>query len=172
MLTYMFARPGKPLLFMGTELAPWGEWNHDASLDWNLLSDDPRRAQFRDFLAGLSLVYRQHPPLWRDDHIPGGFHWIDLADRDCAVISFARWSEGEHVVAVLNLTPVVREQYRIGVPSAGRYAMLLSTDDHRWGGSGHLSGPIAAEDCAWQGQPQSLVLTLPPLGALLLAPVR
>jgi 1,4-alpha-glucan branching enzyme len=172
LLAYMFTRPGKKLLFMGAELAPWTEWNHDVSLDWHL-TDDPRRAAFERYIAQLATLYKREPAFWRDDHSWEGFNWIDVADRDNSVVSYVRRSGSEHVVVVLNLTPVPRERYRIGVPERGSYQRLLSTDDAEWGGSdfGRFDG-VQAEQSPQHGYDQSVELTLPPLGAVVLAPAR
>jgi 1,4-alpha-glucan branching enzyme len=170
LLGYMFTRPGKKLVFMGTELAPWSEWNHDASLDWHL-RDDPRRAAFGRYLTRLATLYRQEPALWRDDPSWDGFAWIDVADRENSVLSYVRRAGGAHVVVVLNLTPVPRERYRIGAPASGHYERLLSSDDLEWGGSGF--GAIAGVDTQaspFHGYAQSIEVTLPPLGALVFAP--
>ena len=170
LLGYMFTRPGKKLVFMGTELAPWSEWNHDASLDWHL-GDDPRRAAFARYLTRLAVLYREQPALWREDPTWEGFAWIDVADRENSVLSYLRRAGDSHVVVVLNLTPVPRERYRIGVPAGGRYERLLSSDDLEWGGSGF--GAIAGvdtESSPFHGHPHSIELTLPPLCAVVLAP--
>ena len=172
MLTYMFTRPGKKLLFMGTELAPWTEWNHDTSLDWHL-RDVPNRAAFGRFVSRLASVYKQQPAFWRDDASWEGFAWIDVADKENSVIAFARRAGDSHVVVVLNLTPVPRERYRVGVPNAGRYTRLLSTDDAEWGGSGYAAfESVDTEPVPFHAQSQSLEITLPPLAAVVLAPVN
>ena len=169
LLAYLYTRPGKKLLFMGTELAPWAEWNHDTSLDWHLATD-PDRAGFLRFVEDLGRLYRERSPLWRHDHDPSGFAWIDLADAANSVISYARHDGHDHVVVALNFTPLPREQYRIGVPAAGRYALLMSTDDRRYGGSGIGMHPtVDAESTPFHGYAQSVALQLPPLGALVLA---
>jgi 1,4-alpha-glucan branching enzyme len=168
LLAYMFTRPGKKLLFMGTELAPYGEWNHDTSLDWHLRQDE-RRAGFEAFVARLGEVYRTHPALWREDVSWHGFQWIDIADRDNSVISYARCDGAQNVVTVLNLTPVPRDHYRIGVPEPGGYEVLLSSDDPAFGGSGYgLTVRVETEPVPFHGYGQSVVLALPPLGALVL----
>src|SRR5690606_3086797 len=136
-------RPGKKLLFMGSELAPWNEWNHDSSVDWHL-RDDPQHGAFERFVGCLGALYLEHPALWRMDHEPGGFQWIDTADVANSVVSYVRRGGGEQLVVVLNFTPVPREHYRIGVPEAGEYARILSSDDPRFGGSG-LGGPELAK---------------------------
>ena len=177
LLAYMYTRPGKALLFMGTELAPWGEWDHDRSLPWNLLDDPPHR-DFERFVAELGRVYHEQPALWRRDPDPAGFQWIDCADRHNSVLSFARWDEPragsptpDHLVTVLNLTPVPRQPYRIGVPRGTSYAVLLNTDDARWGGSEHpVPDRVAAEAKPWHGMQHSIEITLPPLAALVLRP--
>jgi 1,4-alpha-glucan branching enzyme len=176
LLAYMFTRPGKKLVFMGTELAPWSEWHHDASLDWHLL-EDPQRAAFCRFVAALATLYKNEPAFWREDPSWDGFSWIDVADRDNSVISYLRRastnrSDRDQVLMVLNLTPVPRESYRIGVPFPGRYRKLLSSDDAQWGGSGF--GAFEYEDTEaipFHGHAQSIRVMLPPLGALVLAHV-
>ncbi|HVQ26890.1 MAG TPA: 1,4-alpha-glucan branching protein GlgB [Planctomycetota bacterium] len=177
LLAYMYTRPGKVLLFMGTELAPWGEWDHDHSLPWSLLDDPPHR-DFERFVAELGRLYHAQPALWRRDPDPGGFQWIDCSDRHNSVLAFARWDEPragastpDHLVTLLNLTPVPRPTYRIGVPRGCSYAVLLNTDAARWGGS-ELAVPdrVAAEARPWHGQQHSIELVLPPLAALVLRP--
>ena len=172
LLSYMYTRPGKKLLFMGSELAPWNEWNHDGSVDWHL-RDDPQHRSFEKFVERLGALYREHPALWRMDHEPEGFQWIDVADTRNSVVSYVRRGGGRHVVVVLNLTPVPREDYRIGVPDAGSYRSIFSSNDEAFGGSG--MGPtvvVDTEPAPFHGYPQSLRLLLPPLGALVLAPSR
>ncbi|MGH7632341.1 MAG: 1,4-alpha-glucan branching protein GlgB, partial [Gemmatimonadaceae bacterium] len=168
LLLYLYTRPGKKLLFMGTELAPWEEWNHDVSLDWRLLGD-PMRAGFTHFLTELGALYHAQPPLWRDDAEPTGFQWIDVEDRANSVLSWVRRAGDEHVVVVLNLTPVPREDYRIGAPQAGTYVELLSSDAERFGGSEVATrGEVHTEDAPFHGYPQSMRLVLPPLGGVVL----
>jgi len=170
LLTYMFTRPGKKLLFMGTELASWTEWNHDTSLDWHL-RDDPGRAAFSRYVERLAAVYRDTPALWRDDPSWEGFAWIDVADKENSVVSYVRRAGSAHAVVLLNLTPVPRERYRVGVPSEGRYDVLLASDSTEWGGSGvNETRSVSTEPSTFHGYPQSIEVTLPPLGALVVAP--
>jgi len=172
LLTYMFTRPGKKLVFMGTELASWAEWNHDTSLDWHL-RDDPARAAFSRYVTRLATVYRDTPALWRDDPSWEGFAWIDVADKENSVVSYVRRSGAAHVVVLLNLTPVPRERYRVGVPGEGRYEILLASDASEWGGAGGSVNDVrsvATEPSPFHGYQQSIEVTLPPLGALVLAP--
>ncbi len=170
LLAYQYTRPGKQLLFMGTELAPYDEWNHDASLDWHL-ADDPLRSGFARFLQDLATCYRERPELWRGDYDEDGFAWIDCDDRENSVISYVRRDGNDHLVVVLNLTPVPRDDYRIGAPAAGRYDKLFCSDDPAYGGSGH-GGETSheVEPLPFHGFPQSLRLAVPPLAALILAP--
>jgi 1,4-alpha-glucan branching enzyme len=169
LLAYQYTRPGKKLLFMGTELAPWNEWNHDVSLDWHLAAE-PLHGSFGFYMEQLGRLYREHPALWRRDYDPDGFRWIDVADAMNSVISYVRHDGDEHLVIVLNFTPVPREDYRIGVPAAGTYVQLFSSDDRRFGGSEIVTpATVATEPAAFHGYEQSLRLTLPPLGALVLA---
>ena len=168
LLLYLYMRPGKKLLFMGTELAPWDEWNHDVSLDWRLLGD-PMRAGFSRFLRELGALYHAQPPLWRDDAEPAGFQWIDVEDRANSVLSWVRRAGEEHVVVALNFTPVPRENYRIGAPQAGTYVELLSSDATRFGGSEvQTLAEVHTEDAPFHGYPQSMRLVLPPLGGVVL----
>jgi 1,4-alpha-glucan branching enzyme len=170
LLAYQVTRPGKSLLFMGTEMAVPSEWNHDQSLDWHLLHD-PDRAAFMAYMARLGEVYHQYPPLWRGDGDSHGFEWIDVSDRDNSVLSYLRWTGEEHVVVILNLTPMPHPGYRIGVPAMARYARVLSTDDPEWGGSGFGARvPLPAHDIPYHGRRYSVELDLPPLSAIVLAP--
>jgi 1,4-alpha-glucan branching enzyme len=168
--TYMYTRPGKQLLFMGGELAQEREWDHDRSLDWHL-TDDPNRRGLVRFFEDLGALYRETPPLWRGDPDPEGFAWIDCNDRENSVFTFERRAEGAHVVVVLNCTPVPRDGYRIGVPARTTYRQVFSSDDRRYGGS-DLETPavVEAEPTPFHGFAQSVVLRLPPLGALVLTP--
>jgi 1,4-alpha-glucan branching enzyme len=170
LFTYQYTRPGKALLFMGSELAPYREWDHDRSLDWHLTSDPVREALLR-MMEDLGRIYAAHPVLWRCDPSPEGFRWISVNDRENSVMAFER-REGEgHLVIALNLTPVPRDGYRIGAPQSGTYRQLLCTDEQRYGGSGYPTEeqiPTIPEPL--HGYAQSMELRLPPLSALILAP--
>ncbi len=170
LLTYMYMRPGKKMVFMGTELAPWTEWNHDRSLDWHL-AFEPQHGAFGHFMQELGRIYSETPALWRRDPDPEGFAWVDVADRVNAVLSFLRRDGDQHVLVVLNFTPVPRENYRVGVPQRGSYVERFSSDDPRFGGSGFETRQRAeAEPSPFHGFEQSVRLDLPPLGAIVLAP--
>jgi len=172
LLTYQWTRPGKQLVFMGTELAPAGEWHFDASLDWHLGEQASRRGLLR-FFEDLGRLYLGRPCLWRWDHDPAGFAWIACEDREHAVLAYARYDGDDHAVVVLNLSPVYRGDHRIGVPCAGAYRELLSSDAARYGGGAHATLSVAeVEPVPSDGRPQSVRLALPPLSALVLAPVR
>ena len=181
LLAYQYARPGKVLLFMGSELGSPKEWNHKGSLDWQLL-EKPDHRKFHDFVGELGKLYLNAPSLWLLDHQAEGFQWVACHDRDMSIFCFARWAEprpasddpssprsGEHLLVVLNLTPVPHEGYSLGAPMAGVYRVLLSSDDARFGGSDFSR----ADAWTTQNEPlddcdQRLTLTLPPLSVMIL----
>jgi 1,4-alpha-glucan branching enzyme len=172
LFAYQFTRPGKSLLFMGSEFAPPDEWNHEQSLDWHLL-DDPTRAAFRDYLTRLAHVYRMLPALWQNDCDPRGFEWIDTGDDAHSVLSYLRRAGDAHAIVVLNLTPTPHADYRIGVPESGTYLRALGSDDPEWGGSGYQAPQrIGADDVPYHGRRYSVEVSLPPLSALILVPER
>jgi 1,4-alpha-glucan branching enzyme len=169
-LAYQYTRPGKQLMFMGTEFAQHHEWNHDTSLDWHI-ADHPPRVMLQEFIGELGRYYQRTPALWRSDPDPDGFQWIDCSDKDNSVMAYLRRDGQRFVVVVLNFTPVPREAYRIGVPSAGRYVEKLSSDDQRFGGSEFSTlAVVEADPVPVHGRQFSLSLSLPPLGALILEP--
>jgi 1,4-alpha-glucan branching enzyme len=172
LLAYQWTRPGKKLVFMGTELAAPTEWNHDVSLDWGL-THDPQRARFVEYMRALGAMYQAHPPFWRHDHDPHGFQWVDVADKQNSVVSYVRRDGDDHVLVVLNLTPVPRDRYRIGVPEEVPYRCLLSSDDRHFGGSGWQCPDVApAQAVPFHGHAHSIELSLPPLAMVVYAPVR
>jgi len=167
----MFCHPGKKLLFMGAELAQHQEWSHERSLDWNLL-EYPAHSGVQKLIRDLNHLYRQTPALHQIDFSPDGFEWIDWQDRDNSVFSWLRRDrDGNNVLCVVNFTPVIRYDYRVGTPVGGRYRELVNTDSAEYGGSNvGNSGDIGAETHKSHGRPFSLKLTLPPLSALILQP--
>jgi 1,4-alpha-glucan branching enzyme len=167
---YQYTRPGKSLLFMGSEIAQEREWSHDSSVDWHLL-EDPMRKKLLAFFERLSSIYREHPAFWHDDDRPESFEWIDCNDRENSVLSFLRRSAGHpDMLVVMNMTPVPRETYRLGVPSTGTWKELLSTDDGAFGGSNFATRKsMTAEAVPHHSREHSIELDLPPLGALILA---
>jgi 1,4-alpha-glucan branching enzyme len=167
----MYCHPGTKLLFMGAEIAQRQEWSHDRSLDWHLL-EDAKHAGVQQLLRDLNALYRCTPALYEIDFRGDGFEWIDWQDRANSVFSWIRRDRnGKFVVCVANLTPVVRYDYRVGVPQGGDYNELLNTDSTAYGGSNQgNSGRIVANGVAHHGRPFSLALTLPPLATLILGP--
>jgi 1,4-alpha-glucan branching enzyme len=168
---YMWTHPGKKLLFMGGEFGQWREWHHERELDWDLV-EDASHAGAQRLVADLNRIYREKPALHGDDFSGAGFQWIDNHDSDNSILAYLRVTEGEApILAVCNFTPMVRERYRIGVPAGGRWREILNSDAPFYGGSGvgNLGG-AEAHDAPWHGRPHSLLLTLPPLGIVLLEP--
>jgi 1,4-alpha-glucan branching enzyme len=167
---YMYAQPGKKLLFMGGEFGQWREWNHDTSLDWHLLEYAPHLGVQR-WVADLNRLYRSEPALHERDCDGQGFAWIDCNDSEHGVLSFLRTgrSTDDLILVVGNFTPVVRRNYRIGVPRGGYWRELLNSDADVYGGSqqGNLGG-VEASPAAHHGQFHSLNLVLPPLAVVLL----
>ena len=166
----MWGQPGKKLLFMGSELAPSTEWDHDRSLPWELL-EAPMHGGVAHFVEDLNRVYLETPALWAGDEETDGFAWIDASDVESSVYAWIRRAGDDVAVVVLNLTPVPRHQYRLGLPRAGHWAEAINSDSEHYGGSnlGNLGG-LEASDEGWHGQPASAVLSLPPLAGLILRP--
>jgi len=165
---YMYALPGKKLLFMGGEIGQWNEWNHEASLDWHLLAYPPHSGIQR-WVEDLNKLYRDEPALHELDFHPDGFEWIDCSDSQGSVLSFIRKgsSTGDILLVALNFTPVPRFNYRVGVPRMGYWSEIMNSDAQEYGGSGlgNLGG-VDASSIRFHGRPYSLTLTLPPLGAV------
>lgn len=167
LLAYQFAHPGKKLLFMGNEFAQRREWSYQTELDWFLLGDERHRGVQR-LVQDLNRLYVAEPALHARDFEADGFEWIDCHDADSTVLSWMRRAgERQLMVVVLNFTPVVRTNYRVGVPALGFYREVLNSDSRFYGGSdvGNAGG-VWAEPIGWHGRPASLRLTLPPLGAV------
>jgi 1,4-alpha-glucan branching enzyme len=170
LLVDMWAQPGKKLLFMGAELAMWDEWDHDRPLPWELLNA-PMHGGVARFVEDLGRVYAATPALWAADHDTEGFAWIDASDVEASVYSWVRRAGESLAVVVLNLTPVPRHEYRLGLPRAGRWVEAINSDSEHYGGSnvGNYGGVEAIEE-SWHGQPASATLSLPPLSGLILVP--
>ena len=163
---FMWAHPGKKLLFMGGEFAQGDEWNADTSLHWHLLEHVPHGGM-RRLVRDLNLVYRQQAALHQLDFSPDGFAWIAHDDAENSVLSFTRHAPGgSFVVAVCNFTPVARHGYRIGVPSTGTYREIINTDAEVYGGSGVSNGPLRSSDVPAHGREQSITVTVPPLATV------
>ncbi|HDD35423.1 MAG TPA: 1,4-alpha-glucan branching protein GlgB [Candidatus Desulfofervidus auxilii] len=171
LFTYMYTHPGKKLVFMGNEIAQEREWDHLSSIDWHLLND-PDRKKFNKFFQDLCKLYLENPPLWKRDHSPNGFQWIDCHDSNHSVFSYIRRDENNYLICVLNLTPIPRFDYRIGVPDETTYLEIFNSDSEYYGGSnlGNL-GMVKTDPIPAHGFPFSLNLILPPLAALILKPM-
>ena len=169
---YMWAHPGKKLLFMGGELAtPW-EWSEEGELPWALL-EHGEHAGVRDLVRDLNRVYRDEPALWEVDFSHEGFRWLEPNDATNNVLAFMRISRdgGRTLVCVANLSPVPRDRYRVGLPEGGSWTEVLNTDSLYYGGTGVGNlGAVEAEQQGWHAQPFSADVTLPPLGVVWLRP--
>jgi 1,4-alpha-glucan branching enzyme len=173
-LALMWSHPGKKLLFMGCEFGQWREWDHDQQLDWYLLQY-PEHAAAQALVRELNRLYREEPALHRLDDQDSGFQWLVGDDARNSVFAWLRkGGEGSAPLLVVhNFTPQVLDGYRIGVPHAGRWQVLLNTDDRCWSGSGAGSeGEQHSEQMTAHGQSDSLNLQLPPLGTLILRPMQ
>jgi 1,4-alpha-glucan branching enzyme len=168
---YMWGHPGKKLLFMGSEFGQRREWQHEESLEWHVLQY-PFHAGLQRWVRDLNRFYRQTPPLYELDFSPHGFEWVDHRDAEAGVLAFLRKDRaGRPVLVVCNFTPVVRENYRIGVPQGGLWREQLNSDAREYGGSGQGNlGGVEAAPLPAHGRFHSLSLRLPPLGSLFLTP--
>jgi 1,4-alpha-glucan branching enzyme len=167
-LTYMFAHPGKKLMFMGSEFGQVSEWNHDGPLPWWVLQF-PLHSKLQTLVKELNWLYRREPALYEVDDTFAGFEWIDFLDSESSVISFIRFAKNreDFVVFVCNFTPVPRPGYRLGVPKAGLYRELFNTDAEMFGGANMgNSGFVMAEEHRFHGRPASMLVTLPPLAVV------
>jgi 1,4-alpha-glucan branching enzyme len=172
-LGFMWAHPGKKLLFMGAEFAQSAEWASDRSLDWWLL-EFAEHAGILAAVSDLNRVYRENPALWQLDDDPRGFEWIDANDALANVFTWLRRdAEGNAVACAVNMSPIPREHYRIGLPSSGAWDEILNTDAEHYGGSGLGNlGRIHADDEGWHGRPFSASITVPPLAACYFKPAQ
>lgn len=172
---YMMAHPGKKLLFMGQEFAQFIEWNENQQLDWMLLGYD-RHAQMQSFVRQLNHLYRDTPALWEDDFTWDGFQWIVADDSSQSIVVFLRRDKkGNEVIAVCNFAPVLRPDYKFGVPRSGVYSELINSDDEAFGGGGVHNEPARAVKEPMHGFDYSISLRIPPMSAMLLRtpkPVR
>ena len=171
-LSFMWAHPGKKLLFMGCEFGQWREWNHDQQLDWYLLQY-PEHRGVQKLVGDLNRLYREQPALYEQDDVSQGFQWLIGDDAANSVYAWLRWSkDGSPLLVVTNFTPVPREGYRIGVPFAGTWQEVINSDSAIYAGSDYGNGGgVVTQEVASHGQGVSLALNLPPLGVLILRPV-
>jgi 1,4-alpha-glucan branching enzyme len=163
---YLYTHPGKKLVFMGGEIGQWAEWNHEQSIEWHLLQYQSHYGVWK-WVSDLNHLYRNEPALYELDFENAGFEWVDFSDQDSSVISYLRKGRSGHdaVLVVLNLTPVPRLNYQVGVPEGGQWRELLNSDAAEYGGSGfgNFGGGNAAP-IPMHGRGHSLSLTLPPFG--------
>ena len=165
---YMWAHPGKKLLFMGGEFGQWREWNETESLDWHLLEGAAHKG-VQNLISDLNRIYQKKNPLWEVDGEPEGFQWIDANNAQENIVSFIRRSPstGRELICVGNFAPVLRENHQLGLPRKGTYRLLANTDAEVYGGSGvEIPKSIKAEEKPIHGQPYSAFVTLPPLATL------
>jgi 1,4-alpha-glucan branching enzyme len=171
---FMFGHPGKKLLFMGNEFGQWSEWNHDASLEWHLL-ESPLHSALARWVRDLNTLYRGEPALHELDFDVAGFAWVDCKDFQRSVVSFLRRGRkpDDQLLFVCNFTPVVRQNYRVGVPREGFWREVLNSDAPLYGGSGQGNfGGLHAVPLPIHGLPYSLNMTLPPLAVVVYQPER
>jgi 1,4-alpha-glucan branching enzyme len=164
---WMYAHPGKKLLFMGCDIGQWKEWNHNQSVDWHLLQY-PLHEGLKRLVQHLNFLYRSEPALSENDDSYAGFEWIDLYDADNSIFTFSRKGRsGSALLFAVNATPVPRHAYRVGAPGEGWYEEILNTDAGIYGG-GNIGnwGGMHADSFPWQGRSHSLCLTLPPLSTI------
>ena len=166
LLGYQWCFPGKKLLFMGCEFGQRGEWNANAALDWWLLDQGPFHRGLQQFIADLNLLYQAEPALWDGDYAVEGFFWLDCTDHQNSVMSFVRQNRAStnHLLVILNLTPVLRTNYRLGLPLGGFWREVLNSDAVAYGGSnqGNLGG-VTAQEHPLHNQSYSAEFTIPPL---------
>lgn len=170
--SYMWAHPGKKLIFMGDEIGQWSEWNHDGQVDWDLLQW-PKHVGIQRLIADLNRLHREEPALHELDFHPEGFSWIDCHNANDSVLSFLRKArnQDDYILVCCNFTPVVREGYRLGVPRGTWHSEIFNSDSEYYGGSNTGNGPgVPAEAVPHQGQSHSLLVTLPPLAACMFKP--
>ena len=167
--TYMYAHPGAKLLFMGSEFGQWGEWNDAQSLDWHLCAFEPHQ-QLQRLIKDLNHHHQNQASLYELDTDWRGFEWIDFHDADNSLISFVRKAKdsGDFVVVVLNFTPSVHHNYRVGVPEMGNYEVLFNSDSEYYGGSN-----VGAKECSASAESShnfsaSICLDIPPLAGVIL----
>ena len=163
---FMWAHPGKKLLFMGSEFAQNDEWSESKSLDWHLTEFDEHRG-VQKVIAELNALYTSQPALWQKDVSPEGFQWLVGDDGAGNTLAFARWSDdGSPLVSITNFSPVPHEHYRIPLPKNGNWIEILNTDDLRFGGSGVTNSTIEVRHEEARGLPQSALVRVPPLGTV------
>jgi len=168
MYTYMYTHPGQKLLFMGCELGQTAEWNVDESLQWHLLEFEPHKG-IQKLTQSLNKIYKKYPALYELNYVPAGFKWIDYSDGENSVLAYIRRSKNDALIVVLNFSPIVRHDYRIGVPDFATYKEIFNSDNKTFWGSGVENVPTKSENIPAHGQPYSILLTLPPLAGIIMS---
>jgi len=169
LLGYQWMFPGKKLLFMGGEFGQSAEWNANAELDWWLLGQGPYHAGLQRFVGDLNRLYAAEPALWEADYEVEGFYWVSCTDAENSVLAFVRQTRDlrSRLLVVLNLTPILRTEYRLGLPAPGRWCEVLNSDAGLYGGGNQGNfGGVEASGPGWHHQPHSATFTLPPLSLL------
>ena len=170
MFAYQWAHPGKKLSFMGNELAQWGEWDHDASIDWDCLNWQEHR-QVQTMVADLNAFYKAHPALWSQDFDPAGFQWLTSDDADHNPLSFLRiGTKGETLAVVVNFSGEAWSDYQVALPTGGKWTEVFTTDDAKYGGSDIHNGTFEAVEGEYHSRPFSAKITVPALGVVFLKP--
>lgn len=170
MFAYQWAHPGKKLSFMGNELAQWGEWDHDASIDWDCLNWQEHR-QVQTMVADLNAFYKAHPALWSQDFDPAGFQWLTSDDADHNTLSFLRiGTKGETLAVVVNFSGEAWPDYQVALPTGGKWTEVFTTDDAKYGGSDIHNGTFEAVEGEYHSRPFSAKITVPALGVVFLKP--
>ena len=170
LFAYQWAHPGKKLTFMGNELAQWGEWDHDNSIDWDCLNWQ-EHASVQRLVADLNKLYKQTPAIWSQDFTPDGFQWLTSDDADHNTLSFVRiGTKGEECVVVVNFSGETWSDYQVALPHGGRWTEVLSTDSTVYGGSGISNGTFEADAGEYHSRPASARITVPALAAVFLKP--
>jgi len=168
-ISFMFSHPGKKMLFMGIDIAQFSEWDHDSQLDWNLL-DDEKHNGFNLFVRDLLQIYRENKEFFELDYSPEGFEWINVADSDRSIFSFVRYAKDRknYALCVFNFTPVVYNDYLLGVPAKADLLEILNSDSFIYGGSNVGNyGRVSSRNTPCNGRPYSVSITVPPLGSLI-----
>jgi 1,4-alpha-glucan branching enzyme len=174
MFGYMFAQPGKKLVFQGGDIGQWDEWDHDKSVDWNLLQYAPH-ARLQKYMSDLAHTYQRERSMWEVDFSHDGFEWIDFRDWESSIVAFLRKAKDrrDHTVFAFNFTPVPRWDYRIGAPEKVFYEEAMNSDSEAYYGSNlGNAGGVWADDQPWNNMPHSIKITLPPLAMVMFRPKR
>jgi 1,4-alpha-glucan branching enzyme len=163
---FMMAHPGKKLMFMGQEFGQTTEWNEKISLPWDE-AEKPEHERLQQYVSSINEFYRKHPALYQQDHVEEGFEWLSSMDADHSIITFMRYSkkaQGEKLLVVCNFTPVLYENFKIGVPFAGKYKEIFNSDGEEFGGSGHGNRRQKnSKPVEWDGRQNSISIEVPPL---------